>query len=276
MRWILSFVLLLLTANFVLADEELKLPALTARVTDLTGTFTSEQKASLEAKLANFETQKGSQVVVVLIPSTKPEEIEEYSIRLAEKWKIGRKGVDDGVILLIAKQDRKLRIEVGYGLEGSLTDYESKKIIDRIITPFFKQGDFYQGVNAGVDAIVKVISGEKLPEPSHVSSGADNGAWFPIFMFIGLPFTAYLRSKKYGTFLSALIPSFISFLIMLFFMAWPVALIFSFFVLSFLTAIGASGRGGSWHSGRGGGSFGGGGFSGGGGSFGGGGASGGW
>lgn len=266
----------MLTANFVLADEELKLPALTARVTDLTGTFTSEQKASLEAKLANFETQKGSQVVVVLIPSTKPEEIEEYSIRLAEKWKIGRKGVDDGVILLIAKQDRKLRIEVGYGLEGSLTDYESKKIIDRIITPFFKQGDFYQGVNAGVDAIVKVISGEKLPEPSHVSSGADNGAWFPIFMFIGLPFTAYLRSKKYGTFLSALIPSFISFLIMLIFMAWPVALIFSFFVLIFLTAIGASGRGGSWHSGRGGGSFGGGGFSGGGGSFGGGGASGGW
>lgn len=155
------------------------IPVLTARVTDLTGTLGADQKAGLEQKLAAFEARKGAQVVVLLLPSTQPETIEQFGIRLFDAWKVGRKGVDDGAMLIVAKDDRRLRIEVGYGLEGALNDATAKRIIAETITPRFKAGDLPGGVEAGVDAILKVVDGEALPAPatkaSRASGLADGG-----------------------------------------------------------------------------------------------------
>lgn len=140
-------------------------PPLQARVTDLTGTLEPDQKAALEAKLAAFEQTKGSQVFVLLVPTTQPEDIEQYAIRVADQWKAGRKKVDDGVILIVALNDRKLRIEVGYGLEGALPDATANRIIQQDITPAFRRNDVYGGISTGVDRILRVIEGEPLPEP---------------------------------------------------------------------------------------------------------------
>ena len=160
------------------ATAQVAVPPLTARVTDLTGTLTADQAAALEAKLAAFEARKGSQVAVLMVPTTQPETIEQYSIRVVDEWKLGRKRVDDGVLLLIAKSDRKLRIEVGRGLEGAIPDAIAKRIIDEEITPRFKQGDFYGGVNAGVDRIAGLVTGEKMPPPAAPAAASDHG--FPI------------------------------------------------------------------------------------------------
>jgi uncharacterized protein len=140
-------------------------PSLNRRVTDLTGTLNPSQQADLETTLHRFEQKKGSQVSVLIVPTTQPETIEQYSIRVAEQWKLGRKGVDDGVLLLIAKNDRTLRIEVGYGLEGVLPDALCNRIIDEHIVPRFRAGDFYGGIQAGVARLVSVIDGEPLPAP---------------------------------------------------------------------------------------------------------------
>jgi len=142
-----------------------EIPPLTARVSDVTGTLTADQRAALEAKLATFEASKGSQVAVLLVPTTQPESIEQYSLRVVEQWKLGRKKVDDGVLLIVAKDDRKVRIEVGYGLEGVLPDAIAKRIVEEAIVPRFKAGDFYGGITAGVDRILRVIEGEALPPP---------------------------------------------------------------------------------------------------------------
>lgn len=144
---------------------DVPVPPLTARITDETGTLTGEQKATLEQKLKEFETQKGAQISVLIVPTTRPETIEQYSIRVVEQWKLGRKNVDDGVLLMVAKNDRTLRIEVGYGLEGALTDATSNRIISEVIVPRFKQGDFHGGISAGIDSIMRVVSGEPLPAP---------------------------------------------------------------------------------------------------------------
>ena len=140
-------------------------PPLSGRVVDQTGTLSAGDIASLTQTLKDLETRKGSQVAVLIVPTTDGEAIEQYSLRVAEAWKIGRKKIDDGALLVIAKNDRRLRIEVGYGLEGALTDATTKRIIDEDITPKFKAGDFAGGVSAGVDRMVRVINGEKLPEP---------------------------------------------------------------------------------------------------------------
>jgi uncharacterized protein len=140
-------------------------PPLSGRVVDQTGTLGSNDIASLTETLKNLETRKGSQIAVLIVPTTDGEAIEQFSLRVAEAWKIGRKKIDDGALLVIAKNDRRLRIEVGYGLEGALTDVTTKRIIDEDITPKFKTGDFAGGVSAGVDRIVRIVNGEKLPEP---------------------------------------------------------------------------------------------------------------
>lgn len=140
-------------------------PPLERRVTDGTGTLTPDESRQLEDRLARFEREKGSQVAVLLVPTTAPETIEEYGIRVAEAWRLGRKGVDDGVILLVAIDDRALRIEVGYGLEGALPDVTAKRIVSDVITPYFRQGDYYGGLSAGIERIIGVIEGEPLPEP---------------------------------------------------------------------------------------------------------------
>src|SRR6185295_16416280 len=115
-------------------------------VIDQTGTLTASEQSALDEKLTAFQARKGTQIAVLIIPTTQPEDIAQFGVRLAEAWKIGRKGVDDGAILIVAKQDRAMRIEVQYGLEGSLTDVVSGRIINETIAPLFKQGDFYGGV----------------------------------------------------------------------------------------------------------------------------------
>lgn len=151
--------LLVCLATMVLAD--VAVPQLTGRVVDQTGTLSSSDIAGLTQKLKDLETRKGSQVAVLIVPTTQPETIEQFSIRVAETWKIGRKKVDDGALLVVAKTDRKLRIEVGYGLEGSLTDVTARRIIDEVITPKFRQGDFAGGIDAGLDRIIGVINGDR-------------------------------------------------------------------------------------------------------------------
>ncbi|OGW59455.1 MAG: hypothetical protein A2V83_05760 [Nitrospirae bacterium RBG_16_64_22] len=149
---------------------EVPVPPLTARVTDLTGTLTLSQRDGIEQSLKAFEEKKGSQIAVLIVPTTKPEEIEQYGIRVAETWKLGRKGVDDGILFLVSKNDRKMRIEVGRGLEGAVPDAVAKRIIAEIVTPRFKQGDFEGGIREGVERLVKVIEGEPLPSPRRISA----------------------------------------------------------------------------------------------------------
>src|SRR5580700_3591194 len=144
------------------AAAAVPVPPLGARVTDLTGTLTAEQQTALEQKLAAFEAAKGSQLAVLIVPTTQPEEIEQYSIRVVDQWKLGRKQVngqrvDDGALLLVAKNDRKVRIEVGYGLEGVLTDATTNRIIDETIGPDFRQGNFYGGIDGALEQMMKLI-----------------------------------------------------------------------------------------------------------------------
>src|SRR2546428_1281645 len=160
------------------------IPPLKARVTDLTSTLNAQQRGALEQTLAEFEARKGAQIAVLLIPTTQPETIEQYAVRVQESWKLGRKGVDDGVLLVVAKSDRKVKIEVGYGLEGILPDAIAKRIIEDDIVPRFRENDFYGGIRAGTDRIMRVVEGEKLPPPasqtsarSHPQAEGFNTSW---------------------------------------------------------------------------------------------------
>src|ERR1700727_3425970 len=159
-----SILALLLCWAFA-AFADVAVPPLTGRVVDQTGTVSADDVATLTQTLKGLELRKGSQVVVLIVPTTQPETIEQFSIRVAEAWKIGRKKIDDGALLVVAKNDHKLRIEVGYGLEGALPDVTARRIIDEIIVPQFKTGDFAGGISAGVDRIGRVIAGEPLPAP---------------------------------------------------------------------------------------------------------------
>ena len=182
--WLLSLLVLVFAA--FPAGAEQAIPALTARVNDLTGTLTSEQREALDAKLATLERETGAQVAVLIVASVQPEGVEQYALRVVEAWKLGRQGIDDGALLLIAKDDRRLRIEVGYGLEGALNDAIAKRIISETITPRFREGDFYGGVDAGVEAMLKVIAGEPLPAPETQSStSADVDDRFEQLLFAG-------------------------------------------------------------------------------------------
>jgi uncharacterized protein len=194
--------MLLLVSSFAFA-ELVAIPELSTRVTDLTQTLSPAEQAQLEQKLAAFEAKKGSQIALLIVPTTQPEDIAQYAIRVVEKWKIGREKVDDGVLVLIAKDDRKLRIEVGYGLEGAIPDLYAKRIISEVISPKFKQGDFYGGLDAGVDKIIGLVDGEALPEPeASQSSGSNVMNFLPILMFGALISGLILRSI-FGTFLGS-------------------------------------------------------------------------
>lgn len=269
------------------AVADVAVPPLTGRVVDRTGTLTSDQIVNLDNTLQAFEQRKGSQIAVLIVPTTEPETIEQFSIRVAEAWKIGRKKIDDGAILVVAKDDRRLRIEVGYGLEGALTDVTSKRIIDEVITPKFRQGDFAGGISAGVDRMIGVIDGEPLPEPKRQQQSTsvfDNLESFgPVAFFAVLVFGGIFRSI-FGRLLGAAVTGGLVGLV-IWFLAGTLAVAAIIGAIAFVfTLIGDSvvssggGRGG-WSGGSGGGWSGGssgGGFSGGGGSFGGGGASGRW
>jgi uncharacterized protein len=183
----LFFALLLGWVLPALAD--VAVPPLVGRVVDQTGTLSTNDVSSLNQTIRAFEARKGSQIAVLIVPTTDGEAIEAFSLRVAEAWKIGRKKIDDGVLLVVAKNDRHLRIEVGYGLEGALTDVTSKRIIDEDITPKFKAGDFTGGISAGVDRMIRIIDGEKLPapEPPHWQPSTrsfDPGDLFNPFLLI--------------------------------------------------------------------------------------------
>jgi len=273
--------LLLLGAGWVCAEELQPIPALTAHVTDTTGTLSAEQRGQLEAKLAAFERGKGAQIALLIVPTVKPEAIEQYSLRVVEAWKLGRQGVDDGAMLIVAKQDRKLRIEVGYGLEGVLNDATAKRIVSETIAPRFKLGDFYGGVDAGLDAMIQVVGGEALPPNKASTSGArpspgnNFDALLPIGFILIFVVGGVLRAI-FGRFLGAgiigALAGVIAWLLVSSLLIGGLAALIAFFTSLFGGLPGGSGYssgGGPW-----GGSSGG--FSGGGGGFGGGGASGDW
>jgi len=281
----------LLIAGLPLAAQQ-PVPRLTGRVVDLTSTLTGSERAALEQKLAALEQRKGSQVAVLMVKSTQPEAIEQFSLRVAEAWQIGRGKTDDGVVVVVAKDDRRMRIEVGYGLEGAVPDALAKRIIAEQMTPHFRDGDYAGGLNAGIDALAKLIDGEPLPAPAAqpARGGGDNGgksfeSFFGL-LFVLVLFVAPVLRRIFGGLFGGLVFGGVAALIV-----WVVSKILFLaigigFVAFMLTAAGIVGGPGRWSSGGGywggrggfGGGFGrgGGGFSGGGGRFGGGGASGGW
>jgi uncharacterized protein len=161
------------------AFAEVAVPPLAGRVVDQTGTLNSSYIETLNQRIRSFEQRKGSQIAVLIVPTTQPETIEQYSLRVAENWKIGRKKIDDGALLVIAKNDHKLRIEVGYGLEGALTDVTARRIIDEVIAPHFKTGDFAGGISEGLTRMIGVIDGERLPAPApEASHESTDWPWF--------------------------------------------------------------------------------------------------
>jgi uncharacterized protein len=284
---------LLLLFSFTLANAEVAVPPLNARVTDLTGTLSGGAVARIEAQLADLEAKKGSQIVVLIVPTTQPEEIEQYGIRVAEAWKPGRKGVDDGAILLVAKDDRRVRIEVGQGLEGALPDAIANRIISETITPHFKQGDYDGGVEAGVAQMISVVNGEPLPQPDR--KWERHGGWgnaLPLLLVVVFVVSGVLRAIFGRLFGSVATGGLTAAIVWILSHVIPIGI--GAGVLAFLFALLTGGSRSGWSTGRGwgggmgggfgggfggggfGGGGGGGGFSGGGGGFSGGGASGSW
>ena len=270
------------------------IPPLSARVTDLTHTLSAAETSALEAKLADWEARTTNQLAVLIVPTTQPEPIEAYSLRVAEKWKIGRKGQDNGVLFTVAKNDRKMRLEVGYGLEGALTDVTTRRIIAENVAPYFREGKFGAGINAGVDRIIEVVAeGKPLPPPApsrdvrHASRGFDFGTMLLILLIVVPLVGSVLRSifgRLVGSTVGAGIVGTAAWLVAGSIAIAVIAAIVGFVVMIFAGALplsagrrgggvvlpGGWGGGGGWSGG------GGGGWSGGGGRFGGGGASGGW
>jgi uncharacterized protein len=287
-------VLLALVLGWAFAAwADVAVPALTGRIVDLTHTLSSRDIATLDQTLRDFEARKGSQIAVLIVPTTQPETIEQYSIRVAAAWKIGRKKIDDGAILVVAKNDRKLRIEVGYGLEGALTDATSNRVIDEVIAPKFRSGDFAGGISDGIDRILRVVDGEPLPAPARRQD--DSGLLEHIdplnpFLILAVIVVGGVFRGLFGRLLGSLATGGLV-AALFWFVAASLALsvisgIIAFVVTLFADAMMSSGgvRRGGWVGGGysgggysgGGSSNDGGGFSGGGGSFGGGGASGSW
>lgn len=265
------------------AWAQVAVPPLVGHVTDLTETLNPDQQASLEQTLAAFEARKGSQLAVLLLPSTAPETIEQYALRVAEQWKLGRKKVDDGLILVVAKDDRTVRIEVGYGLEGAMSDITSKRIISDAILPRFKQGDFYGGIDAGMAQVMRVVDGEALPQAAAASARntGDLGQYAPLLFILALGMGGVLRGML-GRFGGAVVTGAVVAVVAAFVIGSLLLAALAGVAAMVLTLIGGGrggGFGGGFGGGRGGGlggGLGGGGFRGGGGGFGGGGASGRW
>ena len=283
------FLMWLLMAIFyaIAAQAQIKVPDLGGRVVDLTSTLDPSQQQALEQRLGMFEQKKGTQIAVLIVPATDTESIEQFSMRVAEQWKLGRKKIDDGVILVIAKNERRLRIEVGYGLEGVLNDAVSKRIIDELIVPLFQRGDFYGGISAGVDAMIRAIEGESLPEPARRDDWQVSGpGLLPLIFFAALVIGGLMRAllgRLKGAFAASGLLGLAVWLL-----SGIALLAFLSAAMGFLITLAGGRMGSGWQSGRRHGGFhpysdiGGGrqnqwgGFQGGGGGFGGGGASGKW
>jgi uncharacterized protein len=289
--WCVRLVALAVLAAPAFAQNLQPIPKLTARVTDLTGTLTAEQQSMLEEKLSAFEARKGAQIGLLVVPTTEPEEIAQYSIRVVDQWKLGRQKIDDGALLIVAKNDRELRIEVGKGLEGVLTDLTAHRIISETIVPLFREGDFYGGINAGLDQMIRVIDGEELPAPDlgwqgHSVRGISH---LVPFLFVAVLFGSVVLRSLFGRGLGSVIAGAATGAVVylvgqaVFFAVIAGLIAFLFCLISGFSGGGiwssyprSGGWGGGFGSGGGGGFTGGGGFSGGGGGFNGGGASGRW
>src|SRR3569623_473873 len=275
-RWLLLAVCLGMTPW---AAADVPVPPLTAHVTDLTNTLAPGRRAALEQTLTAFELQRGAQLAEQIVPTTAPETIEQYSIRVVEQWKLGRKKVDDGVLLLVAKQDRALRIEVGYGLEGVIPDAVANRVVYDVIVPHFNQGDYAGGSEAGGQQLMKLIESEALPAPARGASKAGAlEARLPILFVVTLIGGMVLRAlfgRLTGAGLAGVGAGILAWFLFGSVLFGALLGVFAFFFLlggGFYPGLGGWGsppRGGS-------GGFGGGGFGGGGGGFGGGGASGSW
>lgn len=253
---------------------EVAVPELQRRVTDLTATLTVEQVNTLENQLRTLEQDKGSQVAVLMVPSTGEETIFDYGMRVVEHWRLGRQGVDDGVLLLIAKNDRKTQILVGRGLEGALPDITAKRILQDLVRPRLRDGDFDGGIRSGVDAIGKVLAGEALPPPAKRShKGSSNNVWLLLFAAAFLaPILRQLFGRTGGSLVGGGLAAGAGW-----FMGGLLLALGGFVLGVMIMLLLGSGRMGGLYIGGGGGwGGGGGGFSGGGGDFGGGGASGDW
>ncbi|MBM9499035.1 TPM domain-containing protein [Leptospira sp. 201903071] len=277
-------------SSWILQNEEWRaedpeIPALRTQITDTTSTLTDSQKSVLTGRLVQFEKRKGSQIAVLVVGSTKDWTIEEYAVKAFEKWKLGRKGTDDGALIVVAIQDHKTRIEVGYGLEGAVPDAIAKRIISDFMIPQFKNGNYYQGISDSVDQLISVVNGEELPEGSGRVAGSESGTRgeedlpeLPnklITAFIILVVLGKIFGLLFGNGLSGGIGGIIFIVLGLFWsitlwMLIPGAILLWFFVLA--NGGGMGGSGSSWGSSSGGGGS----WSGGGGSSGGGGASGSW
>ena len=287
MRLLSAVALLVLGTALSLASAQSlqPIPKLEARVTDLTGTLTAGQQAELEQKLADFEARKGAQIAVLVVATTQPEEIEQYSIRVVEVWKLGRKKVDDGALLILAKNDHTLRIENGYGLEGVLTDAASNRIIEDTMVPLLRQGQYFAAISAGVDQIMRLVDGESLPTPDRTWQNRRAQRWNALpFAIFGFLILSNLLRAVFGRSLGAALSAGGTGLLV-FLLTQALALALGAGVVALLAALFLGTSGGGWSSGGGFGGFGGGfggfgggggGFSGGGGGFGGGGASGRW
>ena len=299
---IISIAFVSWSSMMVLAQDVQIIPPLSARVIDTSGTLDAAQTQVIETKLAAFEKARGAQIVVLMVPTTLPEDITDYAQRVGNAWKIGRKDIGDGLLLVVAKNDRKVRIATSKALEGALPDLAARQIIASAITPRFKQGDFAGGLDAAVEQIMARISGENLPTPDSektAGSGRPGFQWtdMAVFLFFAVPIGARLLSNVLGRKLGALATGgSVGVLAWLFtsslFLAGAagvIGLVFALLVslgsLGGLGSLGSGRRGGFGGGGFGGGSFGGGSFgggsgggfsSGGSGNFGGGGASGGW
>jgi uncharacterized protein len=279
-RWLLGWVLAAWVAAAA-AQGLLAVPALKERVTDQTGTLSPDTLAGLEARLRSFEQRKGVQIAVLMVRSTAPEPIEQYALRVVEQWKLGRQRVDDGALLLVAKEDRAVRIEVGYGIEGALGDLLSRRIIDEQITPRFRSGDFDGGIIAGVDGMMRAIDGEALPAPGAraPSSSADPGEFWPFVLVVAVALGGVLR-RLLGRLGGALVVGGVlggaTWITVGTVATAAIAGVAGFFVTLLGVGLGGFAGGLPGHRGGSGWSSGGGGFRGGGGGFGGGGASGRW
>lgn len=290
--WVLCFAALL---PWSAAWAQLAVPALSARVIDSTATLTPAQRQQLDDKLAAFEQARGAQVVLLMVPTTQPEDIASYANRVADTWKIGRRDIGDGLLLIVAKDDRKVRIEVARTLEGAIPDLAAKRIIDSAITPRFKQGDFAGGLDAAIEQIMALIAGEALPAPAaQTTSSAGDFEWMDlaVFLFIAVPVIGAVARQilgtKLGTLATGMAGGGIAFMVtsslLIGALAAVAAIVFTLIARAHTAmGLGSSQGHNGWGHGRGGGGGfgsgrgGGGGFSsGGGGSFGGGGASGGW
>ena len=286
---IFAAALFVLLTGSARAQDVQPLPALTAHVTDTIGLLPADRRAAVEARLAALEREKGAQVAVLLVATTRPEAIEEYSIRVAEAWRLGRRSVDDGVLFVVARDDRRMRIEVGRGLEGAIPDAIAKRIIAEVVTPHFKAGDFPGGVEAGVEAIAARVSGEPLPAPVAGGPAGDAPMGFEEVLVLGMIGTIVIGSvlrAVFGRLLGAtLAAGIVGAGAWMLTGALLIGLVGGLLAFVFILVMGAGGggrhTGGPWSGGGGfgGGGFGrggGGGWSGGGGGFCGGGASGGW